>query len=107
MKLTKLDKSKHSIEYLGCDVEYFKNFIQSKMSIDMNWSNIHFDHIKPIDSFDLDNYDEFLACSHYTNFQPLLVEDNLKKNNKWSEEAETFWRENIKGKEYLQLYIPK
>ena len=106
MKLSKLDKSKHCIENLDCDIEYFKCFIQSKMTTYMNWDNIHFDHIKPIDKFNLDDHDEFIACSHYTNFQPLLAEDNLKKNNRWSEEDEVFWQENIKGKEYKQLYIP-
>ena len=55
---------------------------------------------------DLENEEELLNCCHYTNFQPLLAEDNLEKYNKWSEADEVFWKENICGKEYLPLYIP-
>ena len=76
------------------------------MTPDMNWNNIHLDHIKPISLFDLNSHEEFLDCCHYTNFQPLLAEDNLSKRNKWKEENETFWKENIRGKEYLSIYNP-
>ena len=73
----------------------------------MNWNNIHLDHIKPVSVFNLDNHDDFLDCCHYTNFQPLLAVDNLVKHNKWNETDEIFWNENIKGKEYMILYIPE
>ena len=107
-------KIKHSIEYLGCDSEYLKSFLQSKMDlynqietneIKMDFTNIHIDHIKPISKFNLDDEDEFLDCCHYTNLQPLLIQDNLSKHNKWTDEAEIFWNENIKGKEYLSIYM--
>ena len=58
MKLTNLDKLKPSIEYLGCSPEYFKQFIQSKMTAEMNFDNIHYDHIKPVSRFNLENEDE-------------------------------------------------
>ena len=73
----------------------------------MNWDNIHIDHIKPISQFDLDNQDEFLECCHYTNLQPLLIKDNLSKNNKWNDEHNEFWKSNILYKdEYLNIYNP-
>ena len=100
-------KTKHSIEYLGCEVEYFMNFLKSKMTPEMNWDNIHLDHIKPVCAFDLNNPDEFNECCHYTNFQPLLANDNLIKSGKWNKIDDIFWNENIKGTEYLQLYIPE
>ena len=106
MNLTETQKQKPSIEYLGCSIEYFKNFIQSKMTEEMTFSNIQYDHIKPISKFNLSNIDELLECCHYTNFQPLLEKDNFRKSNKWSEKDELFWQENIKGKEYLKIYIP-
>ena len=102
-----IEKTKPSIEYLGCDALYFKSFIEKKMKEGMTWDNIHLDHIKPVSVFNLENHDEFLDCCNYTNFQPLLANDNLVKSNKWNNEDELFWNENIKGKEYLQLYIPK
>ena len=48
----------------------------------MTWDDIHIDHIKPISVFDLDDENEFLNCSNYTNLQPLLVKDNLEQYNK-------------------------
>ena len=106
MKLTDLEKTKPSIEYLGCSAVYFREYIQKKMTPDMNWDNIHYDHIKPISKFDLNNADELLECCHYSNFQPLLETDNLEKSNKWNDECELFWRENICGKEYFEIYNP-
>ena len=106
MKQSNLEKTKPSIEYLGCSAEYFKSYIQSKMTGEMNFDNIHFDHIKPVSRFDLNDENELLECCHYTNFQPLLANDNLIKSNKWNDEHEAFWKENICGKEYIPLYIP-
>ena len=95
-----------TIEYLGCSPIFFKNYIQSKMTADMTFDDIHFDHIKPVSSFDLQNEEDILRCCHYSNFQPLLKKDNLMKWSKWSDEDKTFWRENISYKEYLPLYFP-
>jgi hypothetical protein len=72
----------------------------------MTWDNIHIDHIKPVSVFNLDNEDEFLDCCHYTNLQPLLVKDNLKKNNKWSDTNNQYWLDNIKGNDnYIEIYM--
>lgn len=102
-----LEKTKRSIEYLGCSLKYFKEYIKSKMVEDMNFDNIHLDHIKPISKFHLSNIDALLDCCHYTNFQPLFAKENMEKGNTWNEIDEIFWNENIKGKEYIPLYIPK
>jgi hypothetical protein len=103
---TTITKNKSSIEYLDCKIEYFKELMLSKMIDGMNWDNIHIDHIKPIDAFDLNIHEEFLECCHYTNFQPLFGKVNIIKSNKWNKEDDTFWRENIIHKEYIKLYIP-
>lgn len=101
-----INKTKSSIEYLGCSVEYFIEYLKSKMTDEMTFENIHIDHIKPVSRFNLDNEEEFLDCVHYTNFQALLSSDNLSKSNKWSDVDELFWNENIKGKEYNKIYYP-
>ena len=99
------EKKKKSIEYLGCSIEQFKEFIDKKMTPSMNWNNIHLDHIKPISIFNLNDEEEFLKCCHYTNFQPLLAKDNLSKSSKWNAENESFWKENIYGNsEFLEIY---
>jgi len=112
LKYSSLNKTKSSIEYLGCDADYFIEYMKKKMDIfnktnevKMDFDNIHIDHIKPITAFDLNNEDEFLDCCNYTNLQPLLAQDNLFKKNKWTDENDMFWNENIINKEYLNIYI--
>jgi len=107
MKQITIDKTKPSIEYLGCSAEYFRDYIKSKMTEDMTFENIHYDHIKPVSVFNLEEENELLDCCHYTNFQPLLAKENLRKSCKWNDEDEVFWKENIRGQEYLPLYFPK
>jgi DNA repair exonuclease SbcCD ATPase subunit len=115
LKNSNQSKKGHSIYYLGCDTEYFKNYLQYKIDsynqndlneIKMDFQNIHIDHIKPINKFNLDDDDDFNSCCHYSNLQPLLIKDNLSKNAKWSDEDNKYWLENIKGKEHLEIYIP-
>ena len=104
LRQSNLDKTKSSIEYLGCSPEYFKNYIQNKMTDEMTFENINLDHIKPVSRFNLDYPDEFLDCCHYTNLQPLLVKDNLEKKDKWTYVNEIYWIENIRGKETKDIY---
>jgi len=106
-KSTKFIKNKCTIDYLGCSIDYFKNYIYKKMLINMTMTNIHLDHIKPVDSFNFDDKNDIIKCCHYTNFQPLLIEDNLKKSNKWTEQDNLFWENNIIfNDKYIDLYIP-
>ena len=69
----------------GIDFQGFKKYIEKKFTIGMTWSNHgewHLDHVIPLSSFDLSNEKDFKKANHYTNFQPLWAEDNLKKSNK-------------------------
>lgn len=102
LKSERLQKTKHTIEYLDCSVEEFKEHIERCMeesnktrpeSLKMNWSNIHLDHIKPVSRFNLQDPEEFSKCCHWSNIQPLLAQENLEKNNKWTEEDEKEWLE--------------
>ena len=93
--LSTLNKINHSIEYLGCDVDTLKKHIQDKMTADMTLDNIHYDHIKPVSCFDLNDEEEFLKCCHFTNLQPLLAKDNVRLSNTWTEENEDFWNDHI------------
>jgi len=112
-KNSNLKKTKPSIEYLGCSAEYFMEYFKKKMDkfnlfseIEMTWSNIHIDHIKPISVFDLNNQDEFIDCSNYTNLQPLIAEMNLKKSNRWNDVSNDFWLTSIINNEHADIYVP-
>ena len=113
LKNSNIKKTKPSISYLDCSVEYFVEYFEKKMNnwneyheVKMNWDNIHIDHIKPVNAFNLDDEEEFLKCCHYSNMQPLLVEDNLSKSCKWTDEDDMYWTKNIIYKEFLDAYIP-
>ena len=57
----------------------------------MSWTNWghkkgqwSIDHIKPLITFNLSEREQFLKANHYTNLQPLWVEQNLQKMRKYS-----------------------
>ena len=67
---------------LGCTIEEFRTYIESKFKIGMSFENHgewHLDHIYPISLAKSEK--EVIKLNHYTNFQPLWAEDNIKKSN--------------------------
>jgi hypothetical protein len=85
-------KSGSAVECLGCSIDDFCIYLESKFEPWMTWDNYgkydkdrptwHIDHIKPCCSFDLTNPEEQRKCFHYTNLQPLWAIDNLRKATK-------------------------
>jgi hypothetical protein len=80
-------KSDHTLNLLGCPVEEFKSYLESKFQPGMNWDNYglgynkwHIDHVRPCCDFDLSKPEEQRICFHYTNMQPLWEKENLKKS---------------------------
>lgn len=77
-------KGQRTLDYLTIDIDEFKRYIEGKFQNGMNWDNYgewHLDHIRPICLFDHSDEEQIKECWHYTNFQPLWKEDNLKKSN--------------------------
>jgi ribosomal protein L40E len=80
-------KSGSAVEDLGCSIEEFKSYLQSKFQPGMTWDNWsftgwHIDHRTPMSSFNLSDRAELLKACHYTNLQPLWAKDNLSKGSK-------------------------
>jgi len=78
IKITTLDLIRISKDDL-------KKHLENKFIKDMSFKNYgkwEIDHIKPLTSFDLNNYNEILKCFSYENLQPLWKSDNCKKYNK-------------------------
>lgn len=76
-----------AVKNLGCTVDEFKDYLQSKFEPGMSWDNHgrngwHIDHIIPLSKFNLENREEVLRAVHYTNLQPLWAVDNLRKGNR-------------------------
>ena len=90
MRYYKGGKAGSAVHDLGCTVEEFKKYLESKFEPWMNWNNLgrydrsrrtwQIDHIIPLCKFDLTDRDQFLKASHYSNMQPLEAIKNLQKN---------------------------
>lgn len=79
-------KLKSALDLLGCEIEYFKNYIANKFSEGMTWENHgdwELDHIKPLALFNLANIEEQKLAFHFTNFQPLWKVDNRDKRDNY------------------------
>ena len=83
MALKSRAKSGSAVRDLGCSVQELMIYLASGFSDGMTWGNYgtlwHIDHVKPLASFDLASGEQVRTACHYTNLQPLLVEDNLRK----------------------------
>ena len=96
MKNYSTRKDKHTLEYVGCSVEYLRTHLENQFEKEaercghpISWENQgewHIDHIKPCASFDLDLEDERDKCFHYTNLQPMWGPDNLSKSDTYDED---------------------
>jgi len=88
LALTNNYKKGMVIKNLGCSVEEFKCYFESKFQPGMTWKDflkgkIHVDHIKPLSAFNLTDPEQIKEACHYTNLQPLWCEDNIKKGSKY------------------------
>ena len=79
-------KEDKTIEYLGCSIGDYCNYLEQQFTKEMNWGNYgkywEIDHILPIASFDLNNTEEMYKCFHYNNTQPLSRKENREKSDK-------------------------
>ncbi len=82
-------KASGTIEILGCSIESFRIYIESKFEPGMTWDNIHLDHIIPCALFDLRKPEHQKRCFHFSNYQPLLAFDNISKGKRIFSSPET------------------
>jgi hypothetical protein len=93
-------KKSRTLEYVAIDLEKLWEYFESKFTDGMtreNYGEWHVDHIRPLSSFDFDQFKEgseeyenlLHQAWHYTNLQPLWAKDNLSKNSKWEGNYET------------------
>jgi len=74
-------KNTHFAEYIGCDKETLINHLESQFKSNMSWNNYgsvwHIDHIKALGF--ANTPDDLYKLCHYTNLQPLLIEEHKLK----------------------------
>jgi hypothetical protein len=85
LKAKKTYKKNNTATYLGCDILFFKKWIENLFVDGMTWENYgkwELDHVKPCDSFNLEQISEQYECFNWKNIQPLWALDNRTKSNK-------------------------
>jgi hypothetical protein len=84
LKRNNFEKKYRFTEILGCNLEEFKVYFESKFTEGMSWDlmgkEIHIDHIIPCASAKTE--EEMINLFHYTNLQPLWAKDNISKSDK-------------------------
>ena len=80
------NKSKHTVELLGCTVDEFKTYLESKFEEGMSWENYsytgwHLGHVIPCAAFNLVQPEEQAKCFHFSNIKPQWAKDNFKENS--------------------------
>jgi hypothetical protein len=80
-------KSKRTEAFLYCTFAEALGFLEKKFRPPMTRENMgkvwEVDHIRPICSFDLSDPEQVKACFHYTNLQPLFIEENRSKGGRY------------------------
>jgi len=80
----KSNKTDKTIDYLGCDIDFYRNFLESQFDDGMSWENYgewEIDHIIPV-NYNYPNLDIIKLRLHYTNTQPLWKSENMVKGNR-------------------------
>jgi hypothetical protein len=82
---TVLHKETSTMTYIGCPIQYLREWFEYVFTSDMSWDNYgtywNIDHIIPVDLFDLTDEKEKMICWNWTNLAPLKVSTNCSKRN--------------------------
>jgi hypothetical protein len=79
-------KAGSAVRDLGCIISELKTHLESLFEPGMTWDNYgkwHIDHKKPLNKFDLSNYEDLKEACNYKNLQPLWAEDNIAKSDSY------------------------
>ena len=82
-------KTDSTMNYIGCNIQYLREWFEYNFTSEMNWDNYgsywSIDHIIPVCKFELTNEDEKLKCCNWTNLMPVqllkIVDQNIYQSN--------------------------
>ena len=89
IRLSSATKTAQTLILLGCSLESFRLYLESRFESGMTWENYgqwHIDHIMPCAIFDLTNTEHQRRCFHFSNMQPLWAIDNWRKSDRVTDE---------------------
>jgi len=99
-----LVKNNTTMNYVGCNIQYLREWFEYNFTSDMNWDNYgsywSIDHIIPVCKFDLTDETQKLRCWNWSNMVPSInsskknvdqdqVNNIIKKLEKFKEEGST------------------
>jgi hypothetical protein len=80
---TVLVKNDSTMNYIGCNIQYLREWFEYNFTSEMNWDNYgsywSIDHIIPVCKFELTLEDEKLKCCNWTNLMPVTIKFNSSK----------------------------
>lgn len=80
-----LNKNDTTMNYIGCNIQYFREWLEYNFTAEMNWDNYgkfwSIDHIIPVCKFDLTNETQKFQCWNWSNMMPVTVKYNSSKKN--------------------------
>ena len=86
----KNSKTERTLEYLGCDIIFYREYLEKQFKPGMTWDNYgewQIDHIIPIMYKENEEneitLEETIKRLHYTNTQPLWAYENNSKSNRY------------------------
>ena len=78
-----LNKNDTTMNYIGCNIQYLREWFEYNFNSEMNWENYgsfwSIDHIIPVCKFDLTIEDEKLKCWNWSNLMPVTIKYNSSK----------------------------
>ena len=78
-----LVKTDSTMNYIGCNIQYLREWFEYNFTDEMNWDNYgslwSIDHIIPVCKFDLTIEDEKLKCWNWSNLMPVTINYNSSK----------------------------
>ena len=69
-------KSSSNVDFLGIDIDLYREWIVWQFKPEMNWSNKEVDNVKPIRMFDVSKDEELGEAFSWKNTQPLLTHEH-------------------------------
>jgi hypothetical protein len=82
---TVLIKNDSTMNYVGCNIQYLREWFEYNFTSEMNWDNYgsywSIDHIIPVCKFDLTIEDEKCKCWNWSNLIPVTVNYNSSKKD--------------------------
>jgi hypothetical protein len=80
-----LEKNDTTMNYIGCNIQYLREWFEYNFMEEMNWENYgsfwSIDHVIPVNKFNLTDEHEKMQCWNWTNLMPVTVKYNSSKKN--------------------------